>query len=195
MLAHSVLGLGASHMSLHGNIDYNEQALSHRVTAIQMVNDCLSSTSHSPAEADAVFGAVLCLIAQTGLMADGMCEYHVMTRGCTLLMHAALKNEDKTMFSMFTAEAHMDRIRSIMEDQHGDFTDLRNFHQSLLNMKHLLVAQSQMDYFDGLIACVHGMNESVEAGKSSSSDCLHAFSASSAWIVSFWNIILILYGF
>lgn len=164
MLAHSVLGLGASHISLHGNVDYTEQALSHRVTAIRMVNERLSSPSQSPADADAVFGAVLCLIAQTGLLADGMCEYHVMTRGCMLLMQAVVKNEDKSIFNMFTTEEHMNRIRLIISDEHGDFTNLHNFHRSLLKMKHLLVAPSQMAYFDGMLLCVSGMHESPEAG-------------------------------
>jgi hypothetical protein len=84
-LIHSMLGLGASHLSLCTNEDYTSQALSHRVQAMKALNAQLSRPNPSTKDGDAAFGAVMSLTFQSSYMADGMLDFISMVRGCKAL--------------------------------------------------------------------------------------------------------------
>lgn len=82
-LLHSMLALGASHLSLVSPSGYEKAALKHRVTAIKTLNEHLSKPNLSIPEADAAFGAMLNLTFQAAYMADGLVDFLTMIRGCT----------------------------------------------------------------------------------------------------------------
>lgn len=82
-LAHAMLGLGASHLTLMTSANYSNPALNHRVVAISSLNGQLAKAHLEKAEADATMGALLALTFQSAYMADGMVEFLTMIRGCT----------------------------------------------------------------------------------------------------------------
>ena len=81
-LAHAVLGLGATHLTVTGAGDHSKAALHHRVTAITALNERLPRAHLSQADADAAFGAMLSLTFQAAYMPDGMVDFLTMIRGC-----------------------------------------------------------------------------------------------------------------
>ena len=81
-LAHAILGLGASHLSAMTSTNHFNFALNHRIASISALNEQLSRTHISRADADATLGALLALTFQSAYMADGMVEFLTMIRGC-----------------------------------------------------------------------------------------------------------------
>lgn len=62
--------------------NHSNPALNHRVASISALNEQLSKTHLSKADADATLGALLALTFQSAYMADGMVEFLTMIRGC-----------------------------------------------------------------------------------------------------------------
>lgn len=82
-LVHSMLGLGASHLSLLVPSAFNRDALRHRVKAIKLLNDFLSRPNLSLPDTEAAFASILALTFQAAHMPDGLADFLTMTRGCT----------------------------------------------------------------------------------------------------------------
>lgn len=77
-----MLALGASHLGLLSNVDYQNVALKHRVRAIEELNQHLSNPNLSMPAGDAAFGAIMALTFQSAYMPDGMTDFLTMIRGC-----------------------------------------------------------------------------------------------------------------
>ncbi|KAM5343975.1 hypothetical protein ACJ41O_012512 [Fusarium nematophilum] len=115
-LIHAMLGLAASHLSLCDTMDYSSQALSHRVQAIRLLNQALSKPCPSKAEAEARFAATMALAFQASHMPNGMLEFLVMLRGCTVVSHSALLPLEESVFNGFTSETHNETVLSLNQD-------------------------------------------------------------------------------
>lgn len=85
-LLHSMLGLGASHLSLLTPHGYEKAALKHRVLAISALNKHLAKPGLTNQDAEAAFGAMLNLTFQSAYMNDGLVDFLTMVRGCKLIL-------------------------------------------------------------------------------------------------------------
>ncbi|KAJ4306039.1 hypothetical protein N0V88_000834 [Collariella sp. IMI 366227] len=109
-LMHAMLGLGASHLGVYGG-NYSSDALSHRVTAIQYLNQALSTPPKSTAEADARFAAIMALAFQSSCMPDGMNEFLSMIKGCHVIATSSLLACKDSLFAEFTQEGYGQSVR------------------------------------------------------------------------------------
>ncbi|KAK3349349.1 hypothetical protein B0T25DRAFT_569992 [Lasiosphaeria hispida] len=109
-LVHAMLGLGASHLNLY-NGDCASQALSHRVKAIQSLNQALNEPCSSRAEGDARFAAIMALTFQSSCMPEGMNEFLTMIRGCHIIAETAMLSFEDSLFRSFTEQGYTDNLR------------------------------------------------------------------------------------
>ncbi|KAH8901766.1 hypothetical protein GQ53DRAFT_630618 [Thozetella sp. PMI_491] len=131
-LAHALLGLGATHLSRHGNVDYTEQAVKHRLAALAGLKQRLSRPITSSVEGDALFAATSALASQAALMPNAMVEYLTMTRGIHLLIfHLAPNFYQKTLFRTFRLDGHLESLTKLIHEQELDVQLLSELEESL----------------------------------------------------------------
>ncbi|KAH8904343.1 hypothetical protein BR93DRAFT_930375 [Coniochaeta sp. PMI_546] len=119
-LIHSMLGLAASSLE-HSlapttacSASYSPAAISHRVTAIRLLNDSLSRPCSCPEEGTARYAAMMALTFQSSYMADGMLEFVSMTRGCNIVAQTAMGGAFAlSPFGVFSREGHVDACRRL----------------------------------------------------------------------------------
>lgn len=161
-----MLALGASHLTQHGNTDYTQQALGHRVTAIRMMNEQFGRELTNAQDIDALFGSVLCLMSQAALMPEGMTEYIIIARGASILLRSVVPRE-KTLFAMFTKEAHSELADAIISENLSVTTNLDGFSGSLQQVRSLLTESRQLEFYEGMAKCVDCARVSAREGKPS----------------------------
>ncbi|KAF4468902.1 C6 transcription factor [Fusarium albosuccineum] len=160
-LAHAALGLGASHLSQNGNVTYNAQALQHRVTAIQLINQQLADIpGKSLADRDALFAALMCIVAQSCLMPHGMTDYLVMARGATLVSVSMMPDYHRSVFRSWTPEAHLDSVRAIICEQPKDMKVAEGFKSSVLALEPLCQRDSEKMYAKTLLKTISALQDS-----------------------------------
>lgn len=163
-LAHAILGLGASHLSQHGNVDYTSQALQHRVTAMKLVNEQLDNPPTKPADADALFAAVVCLVAQSSLMPDSMIDYITTTRGGNLVATSVIKNYEVSIFKYFTPQEHHRSLERLVCEQPRNFEAIDGFESSALRLRPLCQKETEIVYCESMIKCINNIRTSSLAG-------------------------------
>ncbi|KAI8721637.1 Zn(2)-C6 fungal-type domain-containing protein [Fusarium sp. LHS14.1] len=119
-LMHAMLGLAASHLSLCNTTEFSSQALTHRVHAIRLFDQRLSKPCVSKAEADARYATIMALTFQSSYMREGMIEFMIMLRGCTVVSHTVIPVLEESLFSGFTAESHTERVLSLQQNDPVD---------------------------------------------------------------------------
>ncbi|KAM5354122.1 hypothetical protein ACJ41O_000772 [Fusarium nematophilum] len=166
-LAHAALGLGASHLSQNGNVNYAAQALQHRVTAMQLINQQLADTSdRSLADSDALFAALICISAQSSLMPHGMTESLVMSRGATLVSASMMPEYHRSIFRSWTPAAHLENIRAIIRDQPRDMATIDGFKGSVLALEPYCKRECEKMYAKSLLDSISVLpTSSFEAWK------------------------------
>ncbi|KHO11766.1 hypothetical protein MAA_10710 [Metarhizium robertsii ARSEF 23] len=112
-LIHSMLGLGASHLSLLAPGDFNQSALQHRVTAIERLNKFLSRPALSLADTEAAFAAILTLTFQAAHMPDGLTDFLTMTRGCFLVGTHVVPDLENSAFKTFERDVYVEKASSV----------------------------------------------------------------------------------
>ncbi|UKZ76808.1 hypothetical protein TrVFT333_004520 [Trichoderma virens FT-333] len=163
-LAHAVLGLGASHLSQHGNVDYTSQALQHRVTAMKLVNEQLDHPPTKPADQDALFAAVICLVTQSSLMPDSMVDYITTTRGGNLVASTIITNYEHSIFKYFTPLEHDRSLERLICEQPRDFEAIEGFHASALRIRPLCQKFTEVAYCESMIKCINNLRTSCLEG-------------------------------
>lgn len=166
-LSHAVLALGASHLTAHGNQDYSTQALNHRIQAISLLNAQFENPPTNAMEADALFGAVICLTTQTTLLPDGMQEYLTMIRGASIVMQTVVPSQERSLFARATSDEHMKTLLELASDESRDFTQLEEFAASLANLKLLCTKAHEQMHQEWMEKVVQAMYVSAREGKSS----------------------------
>lgn len=163
-MAHAVLGLGASHLTQHGNIDYSSEALTHRVNAIKLVKQQFAKPPEDQDGADALLAALLCLCAQTSLLPDAMNEYLSMTRAGALVWAIVMPRHPKSLFLVFTSEIHDETVKEMAGKNSEDFTDANNCWASAEKLKVLCEKPYQASYQKAVTDTVLGVYESSQRG-------------------------------
>lgn len=120
---------------------------------------------------DALFGSVLCLMSQAALMPEGMIEYIVIARGASILMRTIVPHE-KTLFAMFTKEAHLAMADAVISENLSETADLDGFWASLQQVRTLLTEPRQVEFYEGMAKCVDGARVSALDGKLSDPCCV-----------------------
>jgi hypothetical protein len=82
------------------NANVGEEAISHRILAVQALNEALSVPSKSGCERDARMGAALALAFQSSHLRDGMAEFLTMVRGCNLIAMDGSMSDNESAFSV-----------------------------------------------------------------------------------------------
>ncbi|KAK3295145.1 uncharacterized protein B0H64DRAFT_139576 [Chaetomium fimeti] len=112
-LMHAMLGLAASHLGIYGAA-VSSHALSHRVKAITLLNQALSTPPKSTAEADARYAAILALAFQASCMPEGMTEFMSMIRGCHVIASTTMTEYHDSLFRSFNQSGYGDSVRKIL---------------------------------------------------------------------------------
>ncbi|KAK2594051.1 hypothetical protein QQS21_008236 [Conoideocrella luteorostrata] len=112
-LVHSMLGLGASHLSLLAPGDFNHAALQHRVAAIEKLNRFLSIPKLSVPDTEAAFAAILALTFQAAHMPDGLDDFLTMTRGCFLVGTYIVPDLDNSAFKTFERDLYIEKASAV----------------------------------------------------------------------------------
>ncbi|KAL7953511.1 hypothetical protein V8C34DRAFT_296753 [Trichoderma compactum] len=159
-LAHAVLGLGASHLSQHGTVDYRAQALQHRVTAMKLVNEQLDHPPTKPADQDALFAAVICLVTQSSLMPDSMIDYITTTRGGNLVASTIITDYEKSIFKYFTPMEHDRSLERLISEQPRNFEAIEGFHASAQRLMPLCQKSTEVSYCECMIRCIDNLRTS-----------------------------------
>lgn len=163
-LAHALLGLGASHLSQNapGCLEYQPQALQHRITAIRRVNEELNRPKRTAEDADALFAALMCLVAQTSLLPgrEGMFEYLSMGRGASLVNQTIVMGFDRGLFRQFTLQKHMEDLTSMVTEQPKDVELIHGFRDSVKGLRPLCTRPSEIAYYDNLLRAITALETS-----------------------------------
>ncbi|KAL2857337.1 C6 zinc finger domain protein [Aspergillus pseudoustus] len=85
-LLHALLSLGASYCSLTQGHQYTPLAIAHRGKALKALSSLLArSDSYTTLEMDSVLAASFALTFQARYMSDGVIDFAVMARGCSII--------------------------------------------------------------------------------------------------------------
>lgn len=111
---HSMLGLGASHLTLCTSTDYSSPALHHRIRAMRGINQLFTKPRLTDTEGDVAFAALMALIFQSAILAEGMMDFVSMIRGCGILFIKGVMNVQASRFRSFYREAHLATLAEIV---------------------------------------------------------------------------------
>lgn len=164
-LAHAILGLGASHLSQNGTINYTVQDLQHRVFEINLLNNQLRYEVTTATEADVLFAAVACLISQSALLEDGMAEYQTLVRGINIIMATVMPRFPTSRFHVFTISNHIKAMKLMVSEEPKDTCIIEQFMRSVKVLKPLCSRHSELVYLEALINCAQAANESSFQGR------------------------------
>ncbi len=160
-LAHAALGLGALHLTKHGNVDYSSQALTHRVSALKIVHQQFAKPPRDQDNADSLFAALLCLAAQTTLLPDGIAEYLTITRAGALVWAFVIPAHGSSVFKSFTNESHSENLsRIVSEDEPKDFDLVQEFLDSVTKVKELCKGARELYYCQRVVDAIQGLRVS-----------------------------------
>lgn len=167
-MAHAVLGLGASHLSENGNVEYKSAALRHRVVAIKLVNEQLTEIPRALNDIDALIGTLTCLMSQSALMADCMIEYLTMTRGLVLVLRIGISicpEHEQSIFKGLIMYRHVEALSNLVSEQPKDFETIEGFHASVIRLKPLCQSMNNAVYLTALVKCITALRTSGIEGR------------------------------
>jgi hypothetical protein len=118
-------------------------------------------------QADALFAALICIVAQSSLMPHGMTEYLVMTRGANLVAMSIIPDYNKSIFRDFSNQGHIESLSKIIDDQPRDPAMIEGFHQSVLGLEPLCQKDYERRYFQSLVKTITSVPTSSFGGESS----------------------------
>ncbi|KAM3456278.1 hypothetical protein MY3296_001875 [Beauveria thailandica] len=159
-LAHAALGLGALHLSKHGNVDYSSQALAHRVSALRIVHEQFAKPPSDQDSADSLFAALICLAAQTTLLPDGIAEYMTITRAGALVWAFVIPAHGASVFKTFTNESHSENLSKIVSEEPKDFDLVDEFLASVTKARELCTGARELYYCQRVMDAVQGLRVS-----------------------------------
>ncbi|KAM3549747.1 hypothetical protein ARSEF4850_008691 [Beauveria asiatica] len=159
-LAHAALGLGALHLSKHGNVDYSSQALAHRVSALRIVHEQFARPPSDRDSADSLFAALICLAAQTTLLPDGTAEYMTITRAGALVWAFVIPAHGASVFKTFTNESRSENLSEIVSEEPKDFDLVDEFLASVTKARELCTGARELYYCQRVMDAVQGLRVS-----------------------------------
>jgi hypothetical protein len=165
-LASSILALAAQHLTVSNKADYSLQALNLRISAIRGLNDALSQSCHTAADADARYAAIIALTFQSTYMPDGLMDFIAMMRGWMLISTTLVTDHQTSMFRQFTRESWVGSMEKYIEGQHETKDDMvtEDFITSLRILQPLLRGKAELQYLSRLVGLALLSRESPRDG-------------------------------
>ncbi len=110
---HAILALAASHLEAKTGVVLTSSAMYHRVLAIKGSNEAMSKTRRTGSDGDALLASSYLLTFQSTFMEDGMSEFFLFIRGCTLITNQ-LKAENIPMAFFLSEDNHFQTMEKVL---------------------------------------------------------------------------------
>lgn len=168
-LMHSILCLGASHLSRitpNGAI-YTPLAIAHRGRALKSLGEALAKSDQcTRAELDLMLATTYALTFQSNYMEDGLVDFVVMVRGCAIITMRILNMyKGSEMFDSLTTEAIYTRVLPLLPLTtccDGDMLDFCIL--TLEGIQPLLKSSSHRITYQAILNIYTGLRQSARAG-------------------------------
>jgi hypothetical protein len=163
---HAILALSASHLEALTGAPLSSTAMHHRILAIKGSNEAMSQVNRTGSDGDALLAACYLLTFQSIQMKEGIAEFFLFVRGCSLVSRQ-LKSEKLSMAFFLTEGDHW----SFMEERLKNLPTispeiLDGAEQSLSALPTLLKEPVHLKFFHALVRCIHGVKSSSLNGVS-----------------------------
>ena len=112
---HAILGMAASHLELITGANLSDQAIRHRVLALKGSIEAISKNGRTGSDGDALLASCYLLAFQSSYMIDGVQEFFLMVRGCSLL-NVQLKKENLPMAFFLEGKDHFTFMQEKLMD-------------------------------------------------------------------------------
>ena len=107
---HAMLALAASNLTSISGTDFSRAALSHRVHAVSGLKGALGPQIRSASEADATLAAFYIFGFQSLYIDDGLIDFLIMIRGCTLVTRQIQSDGLPTVFQFPNLDSYIKAI-------------------------------------------------------------------------------------
>ncbi|OAQ58702.1 C6 transcription factor [Pochonia chlamydosporia 170] len=161
-LAHAMLGLGASYLSQNGESKYAVQVLKHRTVAIRLFKDLLAKMPQTPADADALFATIGCLLTQAALLPNNMVEYMTLLRIADYVVRTVTPKFPTSIFHIFTQMGHVDSLVTLVADQPRDDDVIQGFRNSIMLLEGLCQWDIEKDLLAKQVRCIDALSISPQ---------------------------------
>ncbi|PVH73709.1 hypothetical protein DL98DRAFT_400502, partial [Cadophora sp. DSE1049] len=104
-LAHAVLALSASHLTLTSTSELGEIGLSHRLLAARGLNEALSHPPQTSSDTDAMLATCYALAMQSSYIGESVEDFLTMIRGCQMILDLQWPNRLGTVFENLDQES------------------------------------------------------------------------------------------
>jgi len=131
---------------------------------MKLVNEQLDKPPAKPADADALFAAIICLITQSSLLPDSMVDYITTTRGGNLVATSMITNYENSIFKYFTPVEHDRSLERLITEQPKNFHVIDGFQSSALSLRPLCKKSTELIYCESIIRCVNNLRTSCVEG-------------------------------
>lgn len=131
---------------------------------MKLVNEQLDHPPTKPADQDALFAAVICLVTQSSLMPDSMIDYITTTRGGNLVASTIITDYEKSIFKYFTPMEHDRSLERLISEQPRNFEAIEGFHASAQRLLPLCQKSTEVSYCESMIRCINNLRTSCLEG-------------------------------
>lgn len=163
---HAILSLGATHygLTIPSNSPYNAMAISHRGKALKYLSLALADIeSCSASSLDGILATCYALVFQAYYMNDGVIDFAVMVRGCSLVTnHIQRKFNGSKMFLLQTSEQVMQMVEPWLPRQpHPNEDDVNLCIRDIGKLRPFVQNESTSGFFESLLNTYHALKHSV----------------------------------
>jgi hypothetical protein len=161
-----MLGLGASYLSQNDESKYAVQVLKHRTVAIRLFKELMAKTPETPADADALFATIGCLLTQAALLPNNMVEYMTLLRIADYVVRIVTPKFPTSIFHVFTQMGHVDSLTSMVVEQPKDDRLVVGFRNSIILLQIICQSEVEKDFIAKHLRCIDALGTSPQDGKS-----------------------------
>ncbi|KAH7395632.1 hypothetical protein BKA64DRAFT_674143 [Cadophora sp. MPI-SDFR-AT-0126] len=111
-LAHAVLALSASHLTMTSTFELGEVGLSHRLHAVRGLNEALSHPPKTSADVDAMLATCYALAMQSSYIGESVEDFLTMIRGCQIILDLQWPNQLGTVFENLDQQSQQQLLTS-----------------------------------------------------------------------------------
>ncbi|KAE8330684.1 hypothetical protein BDV39DRAFT_190324 [Aspergillus sergii] len=168
-LMHAILCLGATHLSLvtPDGSRYTTLAVTHRGQALRTLgNELAKGDQCSKTELDLMLATVYALTFQANFMADGLFDFAIMVRGCSIITQRILNKYKKSdMFTLLTSDLIITNIvPQLPLTPYADTEDLNRSIETLKTIEPLLLSDSHRSAYSALLNTYNELKRSERDG-------------------------------
>lgn len=168
---HSILSLGATHLSLitPNGAEYARLAIAHRGKALRALGNVLAKADEcTDEELNTMLATCYALTFQASGMADGVVDFVVMVRGCGLFTRRILEKQHRKsnmIFLLRTTDAEASSVVSqLPPGPYADTAILQTSIQTLENIRPLLLNDVHRRFFTAILNTYTALQRSSQEG-------------------------------